>query len=343
MKAKKVRKKYPELSLDECTSIVMYTMEDAPREASIYIKMNEALRAKDRSKVRPWRDFIWLLLHALQKLPVMQISNVVRGCKKRPQEMSLDLERGDEITWSAFTSTATSVDVMNAFLGDDGPRTLLQIELTEPVARSIQDFSLFPSENEVLLPPNVCLKFESKFNAGHGLVMMQFKQTETIDALINMHIPAAADSQTASLINQGMKEQGPDVQKTSAENATLTTLPLADSTNKGVKEEGALATKNTQKGSPLKGRCQREDAKGKMPESTDEKDAEGKPAKKRARVGCQIPMPTDMDAMRKLVSSGEIAKLPVPMMKEWLKSQGWIASGRREDLVARIRVLAAAK
>ena len=97
------------------------------------------------------------------KLPSVQLSGVVRGCKMRPKDLNLDLEVGEEITWAAaFTSTATSVDVMNTFLGDDGPRTLLQIELTEPVARSIQDFSLFPSENEVLLPPNVCLRFVSK-------------------------------------------------------------------------------------------------------------------------------------------------------------------------------------
>merc|ERR1740123_2447772 len=119
-KAKKVQKKYKELSLDECTSIVLYTMEDTPRETSLYIKMNEALRAKDRSKVRPWRDFMWILLQGLRKLPAMPLGVLVRGCKKNPEDLNLCLDIGEEITWSAFTSTATSVDVMNNFLETTG-------------------------------------------------------------------------------------------------------------------------------------------------------------------------------------------------------------------------------
>jgi len=81
--------------------------------------------------------------------------------------------------------------------------TLLQIELTEPVARGIQDFSLFPSENEALLPPNVCLQFQSQFDAGHGLVMMQFKQTETVDVLLDMSKQAGCDDAAASASASG--------------------------------------------------------------------------------------------------------------------------------------------
>ena len=63
---RKVRKKVLEAADwpdDHCLAITLYTMEDTPRENSLYFQMNKALRAQDRSAVRPWRDFVWLLLH----------------------------------------------------------------------------------------------------------------------------------------------------------------------------------------------------------------------------------------------------------------------------------------
>lgn len=41
-------------------------------------------------------------------------------------------------------------EVMQFFMGTDGPRTLFQLELTEQIGRDLRDFSLFPSENEIL-------------------------------------------------------------------------------------------------------------------------------------------------------------------------------------------------
>ena len=63
---RKLQKKYPAMSADMCSAIVFYTMEAVPREGSLYYHLNGALRAKDRAAVRPWRDYIWLLLHALR-------------------------------------------------------------------------------------------------------------------------------------------------------------------------------------------------------------------------------------------------------------------------------------
>ena len=54
-----------------------------------------------------------------------------------------------------------------------GPRTMIHLELTEPVGRDVSAFSLYPQECEVLLPPNVCFKVVSRYNAGSGLVMVQ--------------------------------------------------------------------------------------------------------------------------------------------------------------------------
>jgi len=190
-KAKKAQVMYPTMMMDECTAVVLYTMEEEPRETSLYYVMNAALRGKQRAEVWPWRDFIWLLLHALRKLPVPALPFVFRGCTKAPSELALELEPGFEFTWAGFSSTATTQGVMSTFVGQAGPRTLLTIVLSEPVGRDVQDFSLFPKENEVLFPPNMCFEVVDHFDAGNGLIMVQCKQTETIDAILDMTPPAA--------------------------------------------------------------------------------------------------------------------------------------------------------
>ena len=81
-----------------------------PRELSPYYVMNAALREKNRQAVRPWRDFVWLLLHALRKLPPSKARVVYRGMAGSV------LAEGAELQWSAFSSTATKVDVMEDFL-----------------------------------------------------------------------------------------------------------------------------------------------------------------------------------------------------------------------------------
>ncbi|EOD21600.1 hypothetical protein EMIHUDRAFT_240965 [Emiliania huxleyi CCMP1516] len=182
-KAGSIQAQFPSLTRDECAAVVLYTMEDMPRERSPYYVMNAALREKNRQAVRPWRDFVWLLLHALRKLPPSKARMVYRGMA------GCVLEEGDELQWSAFSSTATKVDVMQVFLDTEeataGPRTMIHLELTEPVGRDVSAFSLYPQECEVLLPPNVCFEVVSQYNASSGLVIVQCKQTESLDPLLD--------------------------------------------------------------------------------------------------------------------------------------------------------------
>lgn len=75
---------------------------------------------------------------------------------------------------------------MQTFMGTEGPRTLFTLELTESVGRDLRDFSLFPSENEILLPPNMQFEVVSRFDAGNGLTMVQCKQVEADDAILSL-------------------------------------------------------------------------------------------------------------------------------------------------------------
>ena len=191
--AKRAVKVHTTMTLDDAASIVLYTMEEEPRETSLYYVLNAALRSQDRAQVRPWRDFIWLLMHALKKLPVASEQTVFRGAKSTPAQLHLDIdpstglpETGFEFTWSAFSSTACTQGVMAGFVGTDGPRTMYTIQLIEPIARKVVAFSLYPQEDELLLPPNTGFEVVSSFDAGHGLTMVQCKQTETVDAILDL-------------------------------------------------------------------------------------------------------------------------------------------------------------
>ena len=185
--AKRAQAKHPDLTLDECAAIVLYTMEAIPREYSVYFVLNLALRNKDRAAVRPWREYIWLLLHALRKLPPSTEVTVFRGCKKSPVDLGLELTKDFEFTWSSFSSTATTQGVMQTFVGQSGPRTLMTIQMAENSGRDVRDFSLYPGENEILFPPNMCFEVVDSFDAGNQLIMVQCRQTQTVDVILDLN------------------------------------------------------------------------------------------------------------------------------------------------------------
>ena len=185
-KARQLARTHGEMSEDERASIVLYTMEDHPREDSLYYVLNAALR-EHRASTELWRDYIWLLMHALRKLPASDKRVAFRGC-----ECALRFEPtpGTDFQWSAFSSTATTIGVMKDFLGATGPRTLFILQLAEPlVARDVRAFSIAPSENEILLPPNVRFEVVDSFDTGGGLVQVQCKQVETLDTLLDLSAP----------------------------------------------------------------------------------------------------------------------------------------------------------
>ena len=200
------------MSEDEVIALILYTIEAVPREESLYYLMNAALRGKNRSGVSEWRDFIWLLLHAMRKIEKPSERSVYRGIKIEPGMFGSsrpNLKTGLDVTWSGFSSTASTINVMNTFLGTEGERIMYDIELTEPLARDIRPFSVFPSENELLLPPNFSFEIVSTFDTGGGLTMVQCKQTETLDVLLDFGAtPSTWNVPVARPPQPGMPPQG---------------------------------------------------------------------------------------------------------------------------------------
>mmetsp|Transcript_12600 Transcript_12600/g.23273 ORF Transcript_12600/g.23273 Transcript_12600/m.23273 type:complete len:630 (+) Transcript_12600:76-1965(+) len=60
-------------------------------------------------------------------------------------------------------------------------------------------------------------------------------------------------------------------------------------------------------------------------------------APKARRVAAEAP--TTIEGMREMVSSGEVERLTVSALKDWLKVQGVVCSGKKSDLIDRIRAV----
>jgi len=79
-------------------------------------------------------------------------------------------------------------------------------------------------------------------------------------------------------------------------------------------------------------------APGKRAAPAAEDDGMGKAA--RPRREAPPAAPTTVEAMREMVRTGEVDRLTVSALKDWLKSQGIAASGKKADLVERVRACA---
>ena len=67
---------------------------------------------------------------------------------------------------------------------------LFNIELHPGVARSLLDFSVFPDEKELLLPPGTLLRVASVIkDTGDGLAIVQLKMIEPVNAILAMARP----------------------------------------------------------------------------------------------------------------------------------------------------------
>ncbi len=91
---------------------------------------------------------------------------------------------GTTVVWPAFTSTSLDPNVMSQFAqqGAAGGRTLIAIKAN--AARSLQDYSLFGSEQELLLAPNAMLKV---------VIAVSSAQVAALGALPGVQLPAGAD------------------------------------------------------------------------------------------------------------------------------------------------------
>jgi len=169
------------LTLDERAAINMYT-----QESPLYRFLNKALRAKDRTNVKPFFGYLKLLLIALKKLPHVKKGAFWRGVKRDLHKdfRKKKLNNQNHYFWSFKSTTLNATVLENAmFLGKTGKRTLLNIHGFSGVR--IEKYSSNQSEAEVLFPPGSCFTVTNILNAGHGLWIVELNEIDNEFPLIS--------------------------------------------------------------------------------------------------------------------------------------------------------------
>ncbi|CAF4731937.1 unnamed protein product, partial [Rotaria sp. Silwood1] len=170
----KSRQPNDDLTQDELAAIYLYTVEWRNGQISLYTILNKALRnTSDRDELRPWYKYLKLFLTALAKLPFVPAQVVWRGVKRN---ISADFAPGSQIIWWSFSSCTTSLKVLesNLYLGGTGERTLFSIETIN--GKSIESYSAFNTEDEVLLLPGTYMEVQSQLNPAPDLYIIHLKQ-----------------------------------------------------------------------------------------------------------------------------------------------------------------------
>jgi len=176
--SEEIRASVSVLTVDEAAAVCAYTMEFGPYKA-----VNKLLMEENRQLLRPFVEYLWLLMHGLSKCPRPTVPLVYRGV---PSSVSASYDVGSVVTWSSFSSCTTDLALLEntMFLGKEGERTEFHITLTTNRARSIRHLSVISAEDDILLPPNTRLRVTDKVNKGHGLCIVQLLEEQCLDPIL---------------------------------------------------------------------------------------------------------------------------------------------------------------
>ncbi|CAF2767090.1 unnamed protein product [Rotaria sp. Silwood2] len=160
-----------DLTQDESAAISLYTIDWDPGHRSLYSVLNRTLRDENRKKLIPWFPYLKLIFVALFKLPSTQ-GTVWRGARGDLRSL---YKEGDNITWWAFSSCTTAVNVLEReqYLGTSGPRTLFAIDCVN--GKDIKHHSYY-SQEEILLLPCTYFKVISHFSSMKDLYIIHLRE-----------------------------------------------------------------------------------------------------------------------------------------------------------------------
>jgi hypothetical protein len=161
------------LNQQESASIQLYTMQ-FDYGPSLYLLLNQSLRAENRGQLVPWFSYLKLFLTALYKLP-SKSTTVWRGVKN--VDLSSKYKKGTKFAWWGVSSCATDIEVLESdvFLGNRGLRTLFSIECIH--GKSVANHSYFKqTEKEIILMPGSYFEVKGQLNPARDLYIIQLKQ-----------------------------------------------------------------------------------------------------------------------------------------------------------------------
>jgi hypothetical protein len=121
-------------------------------------------------------------MFALAKLPSLPSRTIYRGVKI---DMSQEFLKDKTYIWWSFSSCTSMIEVIKHFLGEKGPRTIINVESDS--AKDISRHSFYQTENEILLYPARQFQVISSIDLGNQLHIIQLKEIQPPFSLI--HIP----------------------------------------------------------------------------------------------------------------------------------------------------------
>ncbi|CAF2033923.1 unnamed protein product [Rotaria magnacalcarata] len=205
------------LTQQEAASIYLYTMQ-FDGESSLYVLLNQSLRAEKREILRPWFSFLKLFLTALYRLP--SHSGIVwRGV--RGVDLSSKYKIGTKFAWWGVSSCTTHVEILESdqFLGKHGQRTLFSIECVN--GKSIAKHSHYKStEKEIILMPGSYFEVMSQLNPSAELHIIQLKEITPPIVLVKPPLSKPNEPKSSSAIHRSNKSSLPESTMT-----TQMTLP----------------------------------------------------------------------------------------------------------------------
>ena len=152
------------LSEDEAIAIASYSFDlgynSNDGSGNLYQILNNVLRERNGEKMRKLQAYLYYLMTALSRLNAVE-GTVYRGIPPSHKDnVEMVYRLGSHIHWSAFTSTTKSVERAKIFAGVGG----IIFRIRCQTGRSIQAYSSFPQEDEVLLSPNCRLTVTEKLH-----------------------------------------------------------------------------------------------------------------------------------------------------------------------------------
>jgi len=163
-----------ELTRDESTSIMLYSIQWQPKERSFNLLLNRTLRNDNREKLKPWFLYLKLFLQSLAKLPSIHCY-VYRGV---PNDLSQEYPQGKTFLWWGFSLCTQSIDIVEKEqnFNQIDQRTRFKIECKS--AKDIRNHSFYQINNEILLLSAQCYKVVSTLDSGDGLHIIQLKEID---------------------------------------------------------------------------------------------------------------------------------------------------------------------
>jgi len=98
-----------EMSIDELAAIKLYTTTMYPVQTSLFALVNTALLSVEKNNIIPYSPYIWLLMHALRKAPMLDFQNRVIIHVNKYTELNPALLRPDAILTCPIFLCCTSL------------------------------------------------------------------------------------------------------------------------------------------------------------------------------------------------------------------------------------------